>query len=945
MKNNYNFKKTKFYSILLCCFLFLTAYSIKAQNLNFTIDTAVDNGTNITETLVSGGDTYVLTIDHPIDIETLDNLGGGDLIFYLGTTTAATAPFNLTLTRNGIAINFNLNSIDYDTLGAGVISLSNQNGDLISNPTNYAVGSGTLNITNTSNANNISEVNIIPGTTNDLVNFGFHNINIDIVQPCVPPVGTAVFASQNCGTGEFFVNVNVTNLGGGSPAIFDGTTTTSVTATGVTNLGPYPIGTPINFTLQHGSDVACNVDLGTVADTCPPPCVSPIGTAVLGAQDCVTGTFNININITDLGSGSPSLFDGTTSVPIAAIGSFTVGPYVIGTQVALTLQHGIDTTCDVSLGTVSDTCSEVIFTIDTAVDNVTNITETIVKDGDTYVLTVDHPGSETLDVLNGTDLVFYLGSGGANTIEPFVLTITRNGYPTNFTFKGLDYDTLEAGTISVTNQDNAYISTPTAYPLGSGAIAITSTTNATNISSFNIVPNDADDLIDFGFHNIKVDIVDTCGPPMATAVVSSQDCTTGEFFVEVNVTDLGNGNPSISDGATVTPVLTTGVVAFGPYPIGTPINFTLQHGTDAGCNVDLGAIEDTCPPPVNDECTGAIAVTCGDTVIGTTLRATNSGNDAATDVFYSFTDTVLQDVTLSLCNSSFNTVIRVFDDCLQTNQVTFNDQFCANQSQVTFTAQPNITYYIMIDGFLSTSVGSYELNVSCVPTVPAPGNDLCASATPLSFGVTLFGETTAGATDDSTSNLDDTTCDSFNFHSDVWYTFQALGSGQATITTVITGDSNQANVAVYSSLDCSQLDADSIACSVNNGGETVELTGLIPNAVYYIRVWSDGVAPVAIARRVEGTFNITVSDATLSTPGIDDNSFSYFPNPVDDVLTLNSRENISEIKVYNMLGQVVMSQTPNVATRNLNMSRLESGAYFVKVSIGSSSKLIRVIKN
>ncbi|MBU2920707.1 DUF5011 domain-containing protein [Winogradskyella psychrotolerans] len=166
---------TKFLLLVILAF----SWQSNAQNLNFTIDTAVDNGTSITETIVSGGDTYVLTVFHSGN-EELDHLGGGDLIFYLSAIDPLT-PYTLSITKNGSPTNFSLNSIDYDTLGQGTISVTNQDGDVISNPTTYGVGSGTLVTSNPVNALDISQVKITPTGVSDLNNFGFHNINVDIM--------------------------------------------------------------------------------------------------------------------------------------------------------------------------------------------------------------------------------------------------------------------------------------------------------------------------------------------------------------------------------------------------------------------------------------------------------------------------------------------------------------------------------------------------------------------------------------------------------------------------------------------------------------------------------------------------------------------------------------------------------------------------------------------
>jgi hypothetical protein len=179
MKKNYTLRKTSLQEMLFWCFTIILSNSLSAQTLNFTIDTAVDNGTSITETIVDGPDTYVLTVFHSGN-EELDNLGGGDLVFFLSAINPLT-PHNLTITKNGQPTNFKLNSIDYDTLGAGSISLTNQDDNFISVSTAYPLGAGTLTITNPENGLDITEIKINPSDSDDLNDFGFHNINVDIL--------------------------------------------------------------------------------------------------------------------------------------------------------------------------------------------------------------------------------------------------------------------------------------------------------------------------------------------------------------------------------------------------------------------------------------------------------------------------------------------------------------------------------------------------------------------------------------------------------------------------------------------------------------------------------------------------------------------------------------------------------------------------------------------
>jgi hypothetical protein len=94
--------------------------------------------------------------------------------------------------------------------------------------------------------------------------------------------------------------------------------------------------------------------------------------------------------------------------------------------------------------------------------------------------------------------------------------------------------------------------------------------------------------------------------------------------------------------------------------------------------------------------------------------------------------------------------------------------------------------------------------------------------------------------------------------------------------------------------------------------------------------------------------NIDDLGVTSSSLGLEDvavSQFSFFPNPVNDVLTINAQVSIDSIIVYNMLGQTVITSTPNTNDSTVDMSTLQTGAYFVQVSINNTLNTVRVIKN
>lgn len=175
MKNNYTIKNL-LKSLLIYIFILTTNISF-SQTLNFTIDTAVDNGNSISETILDSGLPYVLTAT-TINNATLEDLGAGDMVFYVGSIDALKNPWVISITRDGNPAYFTLNGIDYDTVESGDISIKNQSDEIIANQATYTFGAGAITITNTVNATNILSFKIFPHDNDDLNDFAFHNISV-----------------------------------------------------------------------------------------------------------------------------------------------------------------------------------------------------------------------------------------------------------------------------------------------------------------------------------------------------------------------------------------------------------------------------------------------------------------------------------------------------------------------------------------------------------------------------------------------------------------------------------------------------------------------------------------------------------------------------------------------------------------------------------------------
>ncbi|MEZ4778984.1 MAG: T9SS type A sorting domain-containing protein [Flavobacteriaceae bacterium] len=95
------------------------------------------------------------------------------------------------------------------------------------------------------------------------------------------------------------------------------------------------------------------------------------------------------------------------------------------------------------------------------------------------------------------------------------------------------------------------------------------------------------------------------------------------------------------------------------------------------------------------------------------------------------------------------------------------------------------------------------------------------------------------------------------------------------------------------------------------------------------------------------TFNYQDSYVTLrqlSTSDFAKKGFSAYPNPVNDRLNIQAKENINSVVIYNVLGQQVYSANVDALQSSIDMSRMASGAYFVKVNINGTEGTVKVIK-
>lgn len=82
-------------------------------------------------------------------------------------------------------------------------------------------------------------------------------------------------------------------------------------------------------------------------------------------------------------------------------------------------------------------------------------------------------------------------------------------------------------------------------------------------------------------------------------------------------------------------------------------------------------------------------------------------------------------------------------------------------------------------------------------------------------------------------------------------------------------------------------------------------------------------------------FNLNTLSSNTYT--MEANPVSLYPNPANTIVTIKGIDTINNIKVYDLSGKWILSQTTNI----VDISHLESGMYFVTINNSITKKLIK----
>ena len=724
-----------------------------------------------------------------------------------------------------------------------------------------------------------------------------------------------------------------------------------------------------------------------------PPCIQP-HVAFSRTYDCSSSSFEVIADITDIGSANTiTVTDNQGSSPqtVGSASAVTFGPYAFGTSVIITATNDDTPICNVVSATQlvaacppdNDECSGAlaltinsdgscaIFTSGTILAaTASSVDETScfgTEDDDVWFSFVAENSSHTISLNNvagsTTDLFHSLWTGDCSSLTLVPGTCSDNNYSTPIGLIVGETYYLRVFTYTATpDQTSTFdvcIGTPPPPPANDecdGAIALNVNPDAsceifTSATIQSATPSAVDPDSCFGSEDDDVWFSFVAENTSHTINLNNVAGSTTDLFHSLWTGDCASLTLVLGTCADNNYSTPTGLIVGQTYYL--RVNtYTTTTGQTSTFDVCIG----TPPPaPANDECDGAIVLdvnpdaSCAIFTSATIQSATPSAVDAIgcggsedDDVWFSFVATdVIQSISLiNVVGSTTDLYHSLWiGDCATLALVPGT---CSDNNASTPTGLVGgQTYYLRVYSSTATTGQTSTFDVCIGTPPPPPVNDDCTGAIEITAGGTFA---TSPIID---SNVSSTTTPGLTFicqpsrFNDVWYTVTVPDSGTLTVETDTTPGTLMTDtvLSVYTGT-CGALTE--IGCDDDAGNlnfSKVVLTGLTPGDVLYIGIWRYGTFGN------DGSYQLSAYDASLlSNTSFENESFRAYPNPVQNVLNLSYNKSISNVKVFNLLGQEVMTNAINANQSQIDMSHLASGTYLVKVTADNQVKTIKVIK-
>jgi len=95
-----------------------------------------------------------------------------------------------------------------------------------------------------------------------------------------------------------------------------------------------------------------------------------------------------------------------------------------------------------------------------------------------------------------------------------------------------------------------------------------------------------------------------------------------------------------------------------------------------------------------------------------------------------------------------------------------------------------------------------------------------------------------------------------------------------------------------------------------------------------------------------GNDQVTMTTSALSINEVETTDLLIYPNPAKSSLNISSFSNIQRVEIFNLVGQLIATESYNAENVNINISDLSNGLYIAKVTTtdGTMTKKFNVVK-
>lgn len=85
-------------------------------------------------------------------------------------------------------------------------------------------------------------------------------------------------------------------------------------------------------------------------------------------------------------------------------------------------------------------------------------------------------------------------------------------------------------------------------------------------------------------------------------------------------------------------------------------------------------------------------------------------------------------------------------------------------------------------------------------------------------------------------------------------------------------------------------------------------------------------------------------DTSLSVDTMDSTKLSYYPNPTQSHLTVQSNDNINQIAIFDLMGRKLLEKHVNDSSITLNVEHFSTGEYLAKIQTEKAYQTIKILK-